>query len=273
MEKYKLTNEKFTSASGKVLYRIQAVREISQRGRIVKKGTLGGYVESPANLSQEGEAWLADKAMSIGKTIIEGDAWVGGNAVIWGDSVITDEAEVWGDTFIESSTIGGECKVKDQAHVKDATLSGAVILQNEVQVKKTTIEGTVNVMGTSRISGSTINGKDIIVKEKAYIYSSDIGGVSTHDTPKIIVIGGNSRLVHIQIFGENIVITGDAKLGKGTLLIGKKILISDHADIAGNVEVLSDVSISELAFIRNYSYMPLHLDEIQINGDTVIEKN
>ena len=235
MEKYKLTNEKFTTASGKVLYRIQAVREISQRGRVVKKGTIGGYVESPANLSQEGEAWLADKAMSLGKTIIEGDAWVGGNAVIWGNSVITDEAEIWGDTFVESSTVAGECKIKDQANVKDATLSGAVILQNKVHVEKTSVEGTVNVMDKSRIFASTVKGKDIIVREKANIDMSNIGGISTYETPEIVVIGGESSLFRTRIFGKNIVITGNAKLGKGALLIGEKILISDHSDIAGNV--------------------------------------
>ena len=272
MAKYELTKETYKTASGKTLYRVRAVQNIYQKGRTVAKGTIGGYVESPANLSQEGNAWLAENAMAMGKTIIEGDAWVGGNAVISGSSVITDSADVWGNSFVESSTVGGHCKVKDRANVQDSQLTGDVIVQDSGDVIKSSLDGTVNVMEKARIFGSTAKGKDVVLMGKTNIDLSNIGGVSTFDDPEKLVIGGDTSLIRTRIHGNDIVISGNAKLGKEVILLGENIRISDYAEISGKVEILSYVILSELAVIENKGVEPLKLYNMTIDGDAVLQK-
>ena len=54
--------------NGITLYQIQALVDIPSIG--VKAGDLGGWLESEANLSQMGDAWVS------------GNAWVFGNAIV-----------------------------------------------------------------------------------------------------------------------------------------------------------------------------------------------
>lgn len=59
---------------GITLHRIRALRDIPSVK--VKSGDLGGWIEKESNLTQFGDAWVADNA------IVYGDAMVGGNAEV-----------------------------------------------------------------------------------------------------------------------------------------------------------------------------------------------
>ena len=79
--KYEILKDEFIEFDGRKLYRIKALKDF----RDVRKGTVGGYIESEQNLSQEGDAW------------VYGDAWVCGNArvlnrrsVVWFSNVGTE---------------------------------------------------------------------------------------------------------------------------------------------------------------------------------------
>ena len=61
-KKYKLTT-KTKLIDGHKVYRIKALKSFDTIiGRRVNKGDLGGWVESEANLSQDGKCWLFDDA-------------------------------------------------------------------------------------------------------------------------------------------------------------------------------------------------------------------
>ena len=60
----------------------------------MKKGDLGGFVESEDNLSQDGTAWIFDNAQ------IDSSAWVHSNAMVCDNARISDNAEVCGNTTI-----------------------------------------------------------------------------------------------------------------------------------------------------------------------------
>ena len=75
MKKYELTDETI-DVSGTTLHRIKALKDFGN----VKKGELGGYVESERNLSQEGNCWVCGNAK------VCGDAEVCGNAKVCGDA-------------------------------------------------------------------------------------------------------------------------------------------------------------------------------------------
>ena len=93
MKKYKLTDET-TDVLGITLHRVKALKDFDD----VKKGELGGYVESERNLSQAGNCWVCDNAK------VCDNAWVYGNAKVYGNAWVYDNAWVCGDAMICSDT-------------------------------------------------------------------------------------------------------------------------------------------------------------------------
>ena len=74
--KYELLTDDTITFLGVQLFRIKAL--ISFEG--VKKGDVGGYVESEKNLSQSGDAWVYGNAKVYGNAEVYGNAWVSGDA-------------------------------------------------------------------------------------------------------------------------------------------------------------------------------------------------
>ena len=75
MKKYELTDETI-EVYGTALHRIKALKDFGN----VKKGELGGYVESERNLSQEGNCWVYGNAEVYDNAEVCGNAKVFGNA-------------------------------------------------------------------------------------------------------------------------------------------------------------------------------------------------
>ena len=69
--KYKLTNTKVMN--GMTLYQIQALKDFSN----IKRGDLGGWIQSKKNLSQEGECWVFSNAHVYNNAKVYGNAWLG----------------------------------------------------------------------------------------------------------------------------------------------------------------------------------------------------
>jgi hypothetical protein len=79
MEKYELTNN--SKIFGWVtVYQIRALKDFSN----VKKGDLGGWIESEENLSHQDNAWIYDNARVYGNAEVYGDAKVYDNAKVCG---------------------------------------------------------------------------------------------------------------------------------------------------------------------------------------------
>ena len=88
MKKYELTDETI-DVSGTTLHRIKALKDFGN----VKKGELGGYVESERNLSQEGNCWVCGNAKVCGDAKVCGNAWVFGNAEVYGNAKVCGDAD------------------------------------------------------------------------------------------------------------------------------------------------------------------------------------
>ena len=104
--KYKLLKEDFIEKGGKKLYRIQALKDF---GYVAEK-ELGGYIESEANLSQEGNCWVYgdakvyDEAKVFDNARVFDNAVVCGNAIVFGHAEIFGKAEIFGNTVVSSSS-------------------------------------------------------------------------------------------------------------------------------------------------------------------------
>ena len=82
--KYKLIKNDFIEVSNTKLYRIKALKDFG----IVKKGDLGGYIQSEENLSHDGNAWVSENARVSENACVYENAHVYGNACVSGDAWI-----------------------------------------------------------------------------------------------------------------------------------------------------------------------------------------
>ena len=115
MKKYELTSETKV-INGVELHRIKALNSFGN----IKKGELGGWIESEKNLSQYENAWVCDNASVFGHAWVEGNATVSGNAKVCGNAMVGGNATVSGNaTICENAT------VSDNAIIcENATISG-----------------------------------------------------------------------------------------------------------------------------------------------------
>lgn len=142
------------------LYRIQALKTFTKPGGynpVVHVGELGGYVESEANLSQEGSCWLFDKArVKDGGKVLD-------DAIVYDKCLVSRNAIVRG-----SSVVGGHCFITNQSVIIDSRLEGNVIvnghstihsgayLYGEIGVDQSDVGNLVNLIGRISVKKSRI---------------------------------------------------------------------------------------------------------------------
>src|SRR5574344_1474809 len=121
-KKYELTDETLEWGTH-ILHRIKALKEFAE----VKKGDLGGWVESEYNLSQDGTCWVYDDAKVFENArisldaIIYNNAQVFGNARVYGNAVVCSTAKVYDNAKVSDNAevygnaeIGGNSEIKSE---------------------------------------------------------------------------------------------------------------------------------------------------------------
>lgn len=154
MKNYELTDEtKFVG--GTVVHRIRALKDfrvvINPSGSsicTVKKGDLGGFVQSEFNLTQVNSAWVG------------GDAVVCGNAIVTQNALVLDNATIMGEAVVcGNATVTDHAVVSDNAIVcDDAYLAG-----NSFASEYAIVCGRSIVSGVSRLSGHVKIAGDSVV--------------------------------------------------------------------------------------------------------------
>ena len=131
--KYEMTEE-FITYKGRVLTRIRALKDLPKHG--VKKGDLGGFIESSWNLTHKGSCWVADNAKVFEKGAVRGDSLVCGNAtiraraIVMGNAVVQDNALITSNANIKNNSI-----IKDNAMVLGfAQVGGNAIVSDRAKV-------------------------------------------------------------------------------------------------------------------------------------------
>ena len=108
MKKYELIESDKVTPAGIPLFQVVALRDFG----FVKKGDKGGYIESEANLSHEGTAWVFGDARVFDNAQVFNDAWVSGNAWVFNDAWVCGNAGIFKDTKI---TAGHAFATKDNS--------------------------------------------------------------------------------------------------------------------------------------------------------------
>lgn len=183
--KYKLTEETLTLENGKVLHRIQALKDFAD----VKAGDLGGWIESEFNLSQEGNCWVYGEAQVFDYAIVYSNAKVKDhskvfeNAGIYDNAVIRDYANMAGHSVVEgyalvaeSASIFGYAKISNNAFITEsARIFGyAKVKESAIIAGAASIHENAIVRGTSYIQGSVNVKGNIVVNGFAELYEDAI---------------------------------------------------------------------------------------------------
>ena len=234
--KYELTDE-FKIFNDKKLYRIRALKAFDNFVK-VKKGDLGGFIESKKNLSQDGNCWVYDEAY------VFDNAQVFENASIYNNVMVFDNARVFG-------------KVKVSDHVK---ISGnAQVFENANVSENVAIHNNAHVFGGVRISGRAQIYGNVLVYGRAFI----CGNVHIKESAKVfdnVYIKGNanirdfSQIYDIAQVCDNAIIKDNARICGQSLIYGDAMVcddakICDFARICGNAKIGKRSIINRRAFI------------------------
>ena len=166
-KKFELVKEKYIELKdGRKLYQIRALREIQNERMIVsiKKGELGGYVESEKNLSQEGNSWICQSARVYENALVKDGSLVGNKVIVRGNAAIEDDAYVRamsiGKTIIEDNArIGG---------ISTVGLEDPFVVFNH---KGTRIRGNSAILGNTMIDRTDV--KDSVIRD-VHITACDV---------------------------------------------------------------------------------------------------
>ena len=182
------------------VYRIRALKDFDS----VKKGDLGGWVESEDNLSHNGTCWIFNDAMIYGNAKVYGDAIVSGNSCVHGNARIFNSARIsdYARVF-NKATIHGKSKVYGSAKVcEHAIISGnayiggtsiicahAVVSENACVRGNSTIVGDVQITGTGNVCDSNVKGNAVIGGFSRLNGATVGNNANINDTSDYLVIG------------------------------------------------------------------------------------
>lgn len=230
----------------------------------VKKGDVGGYVESEANLTQDGESWIYDDAIVMDEAVVDQDAQVRGNAVvnkkakISGHAVIkdsarvTDEAIVKQNAQVSGNAMVGKCAViHGHAIIKDfACVTGKISIRDHAIVEKyakvcTNCNWRTNIYDYAKITDHTqiLRSCDVfgraVLKDFAKIART---GARIYDDAEIaghVVINGPIRILgHAKIYGH---VTIDIKKSYGCEIC----CIEGYAKVHGHATIINATHVTE----------------------------
>ena len=158
-KKYELTDETIVH-NGRILRRIRALQNFGY----VRAGELGGYVQSVANLSQDGYCWISgqakvyDDAFIYGNVIVDSAVDISGNTQVFGYGHITDRVTIkdnvliYGNSIISgNANISGNCKLYGFNTIKNIYLQDDVILYGN-----NNISGVIKISGNSQMCNTTL---------------------------------------------------------------------------------------------------------------------
>jgi carbonic anhydrase/acetyltransferase-like protein (isoleucine patch superfamily) len=167
-----------------ILNQIVAVEDIPQHG--VKKGTIGGWVESYNNLQDnawiEGDALVMDNACVSGYAKISGNAHVSENAKISGNVQVSEDVHIYGSAQVSGDAqIYGSAIILDRARISgNVKVYGRTYISGDAQVSgDAQIYGSVRILdrarvsGNAKLSGQTFINYDERIGDGALIRSND----------------------------------------------------------------------------------------------------
>lgn len=311
MNKYRLSeasrHHSWQDENGKqsvTLWQIIALRDFAD----VKAGVAGGWVDSEAALSQQGDCWIYDEnsvvfadagvkdnaritqpcTLSHG-AIVEGNAWLD-------NAVVTHQARISDNVTVQCSRVRGECHLFGEARVlNESDIIAAIgLTKDTTQILQIYDRATVSrsrIVHQAQIYGDAIVDQAFIehraeVFDAALIQGNEENNVWICDCAKVY---GNARVVagsgedaiptlrYSSQVAENAVVEGNCVLkhhvlvGGHAWLRGGPLLLDDKVLIEGHARISGDVVIEHRVEISGNAVIEAYDgDSIHVRGRKVI---
>ncbi len=240
--KYEITDITKRLRSGQILHRIRALRQIGN----IEAGVLGGWIESEANLSQDG------------------DCWVYATAMVYDDARVCDNASIK-----DNSRICGQAVVKDNARiVRKCMITDQAIVEDDTKVCDSHVHGHAKICGNAYLSRTQIDNYCEIGGHSVCCDCSIFDYAKVYDNAYIKGKYYNTRFlndVRCKIYGyahvhQNATITDCAHIYENAH-VGGTTKIQNNAKIHGNAHVCDNAICKDDADVSGFSL---------IDGDKIV---
>ena len=232
-------------------------------GRVIERGTLGGWVESSRNLAQSGKCWVFPGAK------IKDDAYVSGNALVGGIYVSAVIKTALGaisdpDTLLAIDAILGErlslnlstLLTDSQAFsdfLNDPSALGKIfnilekvdagIISSSVD-PPSVISDSAKIYGNAVIHGSTVTGEARVLGDAVIKNGSEIGD-EAHIIGKVLLTNEGKVFGKARVQGEAIIDGGIIK--DNAVIMGKPLIFGM---VEGEGRVSDCVSMDKDSIVR-----------------------
>ena len=169
-KKYELTDETIILGT-RTLHRIKALKDFSD----VKKGDLGGFIESETNLSHMGDCWIYDEAKVYDIATVTDNAQIKDYSVIRAGASVSEFAQITDEALMEDNSsakgscyVAGNChflgnsKVYGKAYIESSILGGNSQVCGSVRIHKTEITENAIVCGNAIVVHAAFAGNCIV---------------------------------------------------------------------------------------------------------------
>ena len=225
--------------------------------RKLSDNTLGGYIQSTANLDQSGDCWVGPDGHVIDRARVTGNAQVLGESLT-NFSVVYGAAIIGGDAVVEcGAMVGGQARV-----LENATVTGKAWVGGNARVYGEALIGGEARVGwtdpTSRSNQARVSGRAIIADRS--------------------VLAGDSRAYgQVKIMGETMLTGHSRAFGKASLS-GRPRQSSPLVNIQSAAHLTENARISGCAVLKDQArlekdavlYGPIQLTEGVIQGQVLV---
>ena len=156
-KKYELTDITMR-CEGRILYRIRALKDFAD----VKKGKLGGWVETEDNLSQKGNCWIYNNAKCMDNARMYDNSTMFDRSEMHNNSVMYDYSRMYGNSamygysrMLDYTTMYGNSEMHDyskmcdnsEMHEGSKMYNNSIISEHGEMWKNGVLDGDKNLYG------------------------------------------------------------------------------------------------------------------------------
>lgn len=213
--KCRLTNETCV-VDGMKLYRIQAVWGFGD----VKKGDLGGFVDSADRIATRGECWVYDDAAvyaTDGEVCsMSNNAKVKGHSTVV-NSVLKGDALIDGDVHFVESTGEGNIRVEGRATVQYSALKDNAQVTGDVEIERSRMSGNSVAEAHSKVLGSSLrdNARAKAFSQVLYSTLKDNAEASGRAVVKSSILADNVKVSGSSVVQADSQLSGDLAVYNG----------------------------------------------------------
>lgn len=221
-KKFSMTNDK-RYFQGFQLTQIVAEEDIPKHG--VKKGDVGGWIESESNLSQQGTAWVRSGSYVYGHSRVAGDVLVEGN------SRIGTESELQGRGVVRDSTLHFTMTNGEFSFISSTLFN--VCLPNKAEVIHSTLK---NIETREQTKGFFCRASHLEFLSEGELLKGKYNFFKTTLRAGHSVFSGDIRFEHVDIEIQNREFHAKDTLLRHVVATDRSGINLEYVELAGNSE-------------------------------------